>query len=106
MQIDEKMLQEGSQNDEHKIENHSPGVRKSRKMETGDASKRQQNAKLKKILVVFNSVAPFLSILVKNGGQDGGQNPLKINKKSIWVADLIPGRLGSALGPPKSCQKL
>ena len=30
-----------------------------------------------------NSPAPFLSILEENGSQDGGQNPLKIDKKSI-----------------------
>ena len=31
----------------------------------------------------LNSPAPFLSILEENGSQDGGQNPLKIDKKSI-----------------------
>ena len=49
----------------------------------GGASKRQQNAKLEKIGVVSNCAAPFLSILEENGSQDGVQNPLKINKKSI-----------------------
>ena len=52
-------------------------------MGTGGASKRQQNAKLRKIGGPFNSIAPFLSILEENGSQDGGQNPLKIDKKSI-----------------------
>ena len=37
----------------------------------------------KKNGVVSNYVAPFLSILVENGSQDGGQNLLKIDKKSI-----------------------
>ena len=64
-------------------ENRSPGVPKSRQMETGGASKSQQNSKLEKIGVVFNCLAPFLPIFVKNGSQDGGQNPLKIDKKSI-----------------------
>ena len=31
----------------------------------------------------FNSPGPFLSILVENGAQDGGQNPTKIDKKSV-----------------------
>ena len=43
----------------------------------------QQNTKLKKIGVVPNGVAPFLSILVENGSQDGGQNPIKIDKNSF-----------------------
>ena len=50
-------------------------------MGTGGASKRQQNSKLEKIGGPSNSTAPFLSIFVKNGPQDGGQNPLKIDKK-------------------------
>ena len=52
-------------------------------MGTGGASKRQQNAKLEKIGGPLNSAAPFLSILEENESQDGGQNPLKIDKKSI-----------------------
>ena len=64
-------------------ENRSLGFEKLRKMGTGGASKRQQNAKLEKIGVVSNCAVPFLSILEENGSQDGGQNPLKIDKKSI-----------------------
>ena len=68
------------------MENHrnrSLGAPKSRKTEARGTPWRQQNAKLKKNGVVLNSAAPFLSILVKNESQDGGQNPLKINKKSM-----------------------
>ena len=61
----------------------SPGAPKSRKMEARGTPKRQQNAKLEKMVVVLNSLAPFLSILIKNGSQDGGQNPFKIDEKLI-----------------------
>ena len=67
-------------------------MKKSRKSESGGvkieenreggASKRQQNSKLEKIGVVLNCVAPFYSIFVENGSQDGGQNPIKIDKKN------------------------
>ena len=43
----------------------------------------QQNTKLEKIRAGPNSGAPFLSILVENGSQDGGPNPIKIDEKSI-----------------------
>ena len=61
------------------------GVRGSKNLgkSGGGASKRQQNAKLKKIGGPFNSAALFLSILEENGSQDGGQNPLKNNRKLI-----------------------
>ena len=83
MKIDEKMQQEGSKNDEKSSKIGPWGVGKSKKMGAGGASKRQQNAKLEKNVDPFNSIAPFLSILVENGSQDGGQNPLKIDQRSI-----------------------
>jgi len=52
-------------------------------MEARGTPRRQQNVKLKKKGVVFNSLAPFFMIFLKNGTQDGGQNPSKIDKKSI-----------------------
>ena len=64
-------------------ENWSPGAPKSRKMEARGTPKRQENAKLEKNVDPLNSPAPFLEILVENGSQDGGQNPSKIDKKSI-----------------------
>ena len=54
-----------------------------RKMGARGAFQMQQNAKLKKIGDPFNSFAPFLAILVENGSQDGVQNPIKIDKKSV-----------------------
>ena len=56
-------------------ENLSPGDEKSKKIRGGGAFKRQQNAKLRKIADPSNYTALFLSILVENGSQDGGQNP-------------------------------
>ena len=79
----EKMQQEGSKNDEKIMKNRSPGVGKLRKMGARGAFQMQQNAKLKKIGDPFNSFAPFLAILVENGSQDGVQNPIKIDKKSV-----------------------
>ena len=38
---------------------------------------------LEKIGGPINSFAPFLLILEEDGSQDGGQNPLKIDKTSI-----------------------
>jgi len=73
------MQQEGSTHDRKNQENQSPGIKKSRKMGTRGASKRQQNAKLKKIGVVPKSFPPFLPILGKNGSQDGSPNPPKID---------------------------
>ena len=76
-----KMQQEGSTHDRKNQENQSPGIKKSKKMGTRGASKRQQNAKLKKIGVVPKSFPPFLPIFGKNGSQDGGPNPPKIDWK-------------------------
>ena len=60
-----------------------------RKMGARGAFQMQQNAKLKQIGVVLNSVAPFLAILVENGSQDGGPNPLKIDKKDAKFDDFF-----------------
>ena len=79
----EKMQQEGSKNYEKIIKNRSPGVGKLIEMGARGAFQMQQNAKLKKIGDPFNSFAPFLAIFVENGSQDGGQNPIKIDEKSI-----------------------
>ena len=53
----QKMQQEGSKNDEKIMKNRSPGVGKLRKMGARGAFQMQQNAKLKKIGVVLNSLA-------------------------------------------------
>ena len=50
-------------------------------MGIGGASKKQQNAKFEKNVDPLNSAAPFLSILVENGSQDGGQTLLKMDLK-------------------------
>ena len=81
-QIDEKMQQERSRNDEEIMKNRSPRVGKSWKMEARSAFQRQQNAKFRKIRDPPNGVAPWESVLVKNGSLDGGQNALKIDKKN------------------------
>ena len=69
MKIDEKYSKRGPK----MKKNRQKSIPGGRKIE-GGASKRQQNAKLEKIGVVPNSPAPFLSIFVENGSQDGGQN--------------------------------
>ena len=58
-------------------------------MEARGTPKRQQNTKLKKNGVVLNSVAPFFMIFVKNGSQDGGPNPSKIDEKSIQILQFF-----------------
>ena len=89
MQIDGKMQQEGSKNDEKIMKNRSPGVGKLRKMGARGAFQMQQNAKLKKIGDPFNSFAPFLAILVENGSQDGVPNPIKINKNGFTILSFF-----------------
>ena len=54
-------------------------------MEAADTPMMQQNAKLKIIGPPSNSVVPFFKILVENWSQDGGQNPIKIDSKSIQI---------------------
>ena len=71
-----------------------PGVGKLRKMGARGAFQMQQNTKLKKIGVVPNSSAPFLAILVENGSQDGGRNPLKINASILYWGFQIDHLVG------------
>ena len=78
------------------MKNQSPGVGKLRKMRARGAFQMQHNAKLRKIADPLNSVAPFLSILVENGSQDGGQNPLKIDQKSMQTLRIFVGRFFDA----------
>ena len=65
------------------FKNRSLGVGKLRKMGARGAFQMQQNAKLEKIGGPLKSFAPFLTIWVENGSQDGVQNPIKIDKKSV-----------------------
>jgi len=94
------------------MKNRSPGGGKLRKIGARGAFQMQQNAKLKKIRVVSNSFAPFLAIWVENGSQDGIQNPIKIDKKSVQSFIILSKgflkHFGSDLGAKmdeKSVQK-
>ena len=54
-------------------------------MQNGDRGCLQEATKheVEKIGGPSNYAAPFLSIFEENGSQDGSQNPLKIDKKTI-----------------------
>ena len=69
------------------------------------AFQKQQHAKLRKIGVVPNSFAPFLSILVENGDEKSIQN-LMIFLIGFWMH--VGRDLGAKMGEksmPKRCQK-
>ena len=79
MQIDEKMQQEGPKMMQKLIKNRSLGVGKSRKMGSWGASWSQVGPSWRQV----GHQGPFLIDFVKNWSQDGGQNPLKIDEKSM-----------------------
>ena len=84
MQIDAKNAAGGVQK---RRKNHQKSVPGGRKIEENwgqgclpDATKHENE---QKSVDPLNSAVPFLSIFVENGSHDGGQNPSKIDKKSI-----------------------
>ena len=92
-----KMQQEGSKNDRKNVENQCPGIKKSRKMGTRDASLQEATKRVvaKKTVDPSNSIAPFLQILMENGNQNGGPNPLK-SKELIQKLKILFDRLLNA----------
>ena len=104
MKINEKCSNRGPKMMKKIVKNRSLGVGKSRKMGAGGAFQREQNTRFRKIADPSNSAAPFLSILVENGSQDGGQNPLKIEKKIDSKCEDFFDRFFDAFWDGFSCQ--